>query len=159
VEENAHSPSTFLNQSMFAAVPAGTQQVDATPSWRQVANTGTARWHDHRIHWMGQNRPPAVAADPSHRHQVGTWVVHVVANGQPSDIRGTVTWIGKTNGLLSFRQSLIVATVNLPLGIAALVWLLHSRRRSQRRIEAAAGDVGALHEAGYKTSPRSSGTP
>jgi hypothetical protein len=46
-------------------------------------------------------------------------------------MRGTVTWIGKPNGLLS-KQSLIVLGVNLPFALVALVVLLRSRHRRQQ---------------------------
>jgi hypothetical protein len=131
-EENTHSPSTFLNQSMFAQLPAATQLVSATPDWHAIAGTGNARWHDHRIHWMGQARPPEVAADPSRRHQVGAWVVRAVADGRLFDVRGTVTWIGQPSGMLSTREVLVVTGVNLPLIAGSLVWLIRSQRRRRR---------------------------
>jgi hypothetical protein len=74
VEENELSPATYHNRSMFADLPTGPgAQPDGVPSWHLLAATNTARWHDHRIHWMGQTRPPGVAADPSRPHMVGAW--------------------------------------------------------------------------------------
>jgi hypothetical protein len=96
VAENQLSESTYLNRSLFAdSVPTGSPGAGVPPVWQPTAGTGTARWHDHRIHWMGQTRPPAVAADPRHAHPVGDWVVHATAGGVPFEIRGTLRWIGK----------------------------------------------------------------
>src|SRR5262249_32943324 len=61
--------------------------------------TTTARWHDHRIHWMSQTRPPAVAADPAHPHTVGSWTVHALVDSTPFDIHGTINWLGRPQGL------------------------------------------------------------
>ena len=132
VEENMFSPATYLNQSMFADLPTGAT-IAATPSWRLVARSGTARWHDHRIHWMGEARPPVVDADLGHRHQVGAWTVHALADGRRFDVRGAVVWIGRPSGAPATREWLIMAGSNVPLVVAGLVaWLIHSRRRRQR---------------------------
>jgi hypothetical protein len=96
VEENQLSPTTFLNRRQFAdSIPTGQGNAAAVPIWTQIASTGTARWYDHRIHWMGQGRPPPVNADPRHPHPVGTWAVDATAAGFPFEIRGTLRWLGK----------------------------------------------------------------
>jgi len=55
VEVNRRSPATFLNRS---ATPSGSLpdglDARATPIWESVSNVPTARWHDHRAHWMGR---------------------------------------------------------------------------------------------------------
>jgi hypothetical protein len=80
VEENQLSPTVYINRSLFAdAVPTSQTAGSVAPAWARTANTGTVRWHDHRIHWMGQARPPAVVADPRHAHQIGSWTVHATA--------------------------------------------------------------------------------
>jgi hypothetical protein len=69
VEENQLSQTTYLNRSLFAdSVPTGQDSGGLAPAWKQIGSTGVVRWHDHRIHWMGQERPPAVRADPRHPH-------------------------------------------------------------------------------------------
>jgi hypothetical protein len=96
VAENRLSESTYLNRSLFAdSVPTGSPDAGVPPVWQPTGATGTARWHDHRIHWMGQARPPAVATDPRHPHPVGDWVVHATAGGVPFEVRGRLRWIGK----------------------------------------------------------------
>jgi hypothetical protein len=95
VEQNQLSPTTYINRSLFAdSLPSG-EPAKLAPAWHQIGTDGVARWHDHRIHWMGQSRPPMVQSDPTHPHLVGSWTVHATADGTPFTITGTLTWIGK----------------------------------------------------------------
>jgi hypothetical protein len=131
VEENQVSPTTFLNRSLFAdSLPDEHDSTTLPPVWRQVATNGVARWHDHRIHWMGGDLPPQVRADPSHAHPIGDWVVHATAAGVPFDIRGTLRWIGKPNS--SLPPWLWAAEI---LGIAVLVVGVVAGVRRDRRAE------------------------
>lgn len=140
-EENELSPTTYINRAMFAdSVPSGTDPGSVAPSWKQVATTGSVRWHDHRVHWMGQSRPPEVAADPTHPHQVGTWTVHATADGVPFDLHGTLRWLGKpdTSPLPPWFFALVSPLILL---IAVAAWhVLQQRRRAG---PAGAGPAGA----------------
>ena len=80
VEENSLSQSAYLNRALFADVPTAAMLTSAAPAWRLIATTGTVRWHDHRIHWMGQTRPPEVAADRT-PHTYGRHVGHPCLGG------------------------------------------------------------------------------
>jgi hypothetical protein len=73
------------------------QPVPDASWWRSPASdsTGTVRWHDHRIHWMGDSRPPPVNADPRKAHHVGTWTVRATDGQRPFDITGQLSSIGK----------------------------------------------------------------
>src|SRR3954470_11373394 len=103
------------------------------PSWQQIAQTGTARWHDHRIHWMGRTRPPAVAADPVHPHVVGSWVVHATAGGRPFDIRGSLEWTGKPADARPSPAMAWLLTVVAGLVVAVVALLIALARSSRRR--------------------------
>jgi hypothetical protein len=130
VEENLLSQTTYLNKSMFAdSVPSGEQAGGGTPSWSPIATTGTARWHDHRIHWMGQNRPAEVSADPVHPHLVSAWTVHALSGTTPFDIYGTLSWIGKPGGGLPAYTWFVVVLGNLPFAVAVVMWRVRQRRR------------------------------
>ena len=62
VEENANSPTTYLNIDRYAAVEVPpTASAVAEPDWRVVAEDGSYAWHDHRAHWMNTARPPGRA--------------------------------------------------------------------------------------------------
>jgi hypothetical protein len=136
-QENALSPTTYLNKAGFAELPANTQTADVAPAWQPIASTGRVRWHDHRIHWMGQTQPPPVAADPTHSHLVSDWTVHATAAGLPFEIRGTLSWIGKPGNQLSGFTWLILAGGNLPFVAVLLVLTLRQRRRKAARMPGA----------------------
>lgn len=95
VFENTKSPATYLNADRKAtqAVPA-TADPDAPPEWRKVASGNTARWHDHRAHWMGDRDPPNVRRAPNREHVVyPEWKVHLRVDGQPVVATGDMRWI------------------------------------------------------------------
>ena len=142
VDENEVSPSTYLNRSLFADTAAvGGKAADVAPVWTRIAPAGRVRWHDHRIHWMGQARPPAVDADPTHAHQVGTWVVHATVDGTPFEVRGTLRWIGKPGSRWQIASwQLIVANSVILMGAFGVFWYLSRRHR---RLRAAATAPGA----------------
>jgi hypothetical protein len=136
-EENLLSQTTYLNRSMFAdSVPAAAAQGTSSmaPAWQELKSTGKARWHDHRIHWMGQTRPPMVVADPTRPHLIGTWTVHATADGSPFDITGTLSWLGKpaTASTSSLQTWLLTALIGLVVAvIVLLIALIRSRRRGR----------------------------
>jgi hypothetical protein len=132
-QENTLSPTTYLNKVGFADLPAGSLAATVAPVWQPIAAVGRARWHDHRIHWMGQTKPPAVAADPTLAHVVGAWTVHATAAGQPFDVRGTLNWAGKPSDHLSRSAWLILAAGNLPFVVAGVIFAVMQRRRRAGR--------------------------
>lgn len=79
VEENERSKATYLNQDRLAGtpVPPGIDPT-APPVWREVASGGAFEFHDHRIHWMGQGRPPIPQA----------WEVPLVVDGTDVAVTG-----------------------------------------------------------------------
>lgn len=95
VFENTKSPATYLNADRKGteAVPA-TADPDAPPEWRKVDSSNTARWHDHRAHWMGDRDPPNVRKAPNRAHVVyPEWKVHLRVDGQPVVASGDMRWI------------------------------------------------------------------
>lgn len=140
VAENRLSESTYLNRSLFAdSVPTGSPGAGVPPMWQATGRTDIARWHDHRIHWMGQSRPPAVAADPRHAHPVGDWVVHATAGGVPFEIRGTLRWIGKPASADPRRPipEWLLATLEAAgLATVIVLGLVLGRRHNARAVRA-----------------------
>lgn len=58
VFENRTSPTYALSRSRYGgALPDGFDTT-AAPEWHQVSSDGSFAWHDHRIHWMTDIRPP-----------------------------------------------------------------------------------------------------
>ncbi|MSV80829.1 MAG: hypothetical protein F2681_10830 [Actinobacteria bacterium] len=58
VFENQSSPTFALSGSRYGgSLPAGFDE-HAPEDWHSVASDGRYAWHDHRIHWMANVRPP-----------------------------------------------------------------------------------------------------
>ena len=94
VERNVRSPATYVNESRDGAVdlPDGVDAETAEtaePDWELVADDGTYAWHDHRVHWMGGERP--VGAEPG--DWTRPWAVDLVVDGTESRITGTLALV------------------------------------------------------------------
>ncbi len=140
VEQNIHSPATYLNSNRYAdvTVPASVGAT-APPEWKVVAHGGHYAWHDHRIHWMS----PVPPVD-KHPGDVifADWQVPLMVDGRPATVHGTLTWvppisppiwfgaaglicvlvvlIGKGKSLpVAMVAGAAVAVVTLPVGIVA----------------------------------------
>lgn len=94
VEENQNSPATYLNEDRYAEidVPPSVADADPTelePDWETVGSGGRYAWHDHRIHWMAPNAPPAVA-----RGGTFDWngPVQLVVDGDAVAVNGRITY-------------------------------------------------------------------
>jgi hypothetical protein len=171
VAENSSSPTLVLNQSLFGDV---TQLGAATvpPSWHHLNSARQVRWHDHRIHWMGATRPPAVQADPAVGHLIGSWSVHMALAGSPVDIDGTLSWLPVKKHHSGWMIVFLIADSTL-LACAVGGWFLLNRRRAARRgtahgVPEQLADAAAAHglasgmietEGTAGTAPVRSGTP
>ncbi|GAA1824288.1 hypothetical protein HC028_24710 [Planosporangium flavigriseum] len=164
-EENQLSQTTYLNRALFAdSVPtAGAGGSSVAPAWKQLGGTGIARWHDHRIHWMGRDRPPAVAADPTHPHLVGDWTVHATADGTPFEVHGVLRWLGKPAdaGRATPAQAwllTLLAGMTVVVGVL-IVALIRARRRPPAvGVAANGGSVTGPARSQASAGPGSSGS-
>jgi hypothetical protein len=95
VYENVKSPAVFLNRTTIPrASPPSSYDAKAAPQWRKVSSSRTARWHDHRAHWMGGAAPPQVSRDPGHSHVViRAWQVPITYGTRQLRAVGDVTWV------------------------------------------------------------------
>ena len=128
VDENINSLSSFLNGSLV--IQGLPQQLTSNaqqkpPEWKHVSDTPTFTWHDHRIHWMAQQRPPVVAADPRNPHRVFDWSMDLTVGGTPVTVKGALDWIG-TPLLSGLAIALLVVSGVL---VVAAVGLVALRRR------------------------------
>jgi hypothetical protein len=117
VWRNALSPTTYLNDSLFGDSPAlagGPSSV--APAWTRIATGNSVRWHDHRIHWMGTGRPPAVDKDPGHPHLIGSWVIHAAAGPTRFEIVGALRWLGKPAQVLGLPPGVVITLVSATVG-------------------------------------------
>jgi hypothetical protein len=94
VFENRRSPATYLNRTRDGKtrVPSSADPA-AAPEWRKVESGTTARWHDHRAHWMGSDDPRAVARDPGQRHLIDRWEVPLRRGAQEVTVTGDLVWV------------------------------------------------------------------
>lgn len=125
VERNRNSPATYINDERYGrvSVPAHLAGVDVSeldPDWETVGSGGTYAWHDHRIHWMAPNSPPAVS-----RGETFGWngTVPVIVDGEAIEVHGEITyehditpavWIGAA----------VVAAVGLGFGLRSRLRVL-----------------------------------
>ncbi|MBW3578802.1 MAG: hypothetical protein KY462_13890 [Actinobacteria bacterium] len=93
---NDNSPAASLNEDRYAdvAVPDRAES-GAEPSWQIIGAEGAyvAEWHDHRIHWMSPEPPPAVQSDPRQRRIVFDWTVPLTVDGEPVVVHGQLEWL------------------------------------------------------------------
>lgn len=129
VEVNLNSPALYLNEDRFAKVdlPARADE-DAAPEWKIVDRSGRFEWHDHRIHWMGDERPAAVR-DPQRRTKVFDWKVPIRVGDRPGSVTGTLTWVGRPDDSFPLAAAVVLAAV--ALGGLALIVVVRRRRRGE----------------------------
>ena len=95
VFENRRSPAVYLNASRQgdSTIP-GNADPEADPDWRKISDGHVARWHDHRIHWMGNQDPPAVRRDPGSSHVViPDWTIAMRMGDRTIRATGDLIWV------------------------------------------------------------------
>jgi hypothetical protein len=130
VERNSRSEATYLNEDRQGAVelPEDADN-EAEPAWEEVADGGTYAWHDHRIHWMGNDTPPGFGAG----EVVQEWTVDIAVDDTPTAVRGELVLAGDVSSLPWFALAAVAAAAVVLAG-----------RRHPRVAAAAAVVVGAL---------------
>lgn len=94
VEENLKSPATYINRTRNGTDEPATTDAKAEPEWHKISSGHVARWHDHRIHWMGGQQPPAVRNAPDKKHVVvPDWVVKFRHGDDVEDAKGDLLWV------------------------------------------------------------------
>jgi hypothetical protein len=94
VFENTRSPAVYLNRSAtITSKPPKSADAKATPVWRKISDGTTARWHDHRAHFMGGVDPPAVARDPGQRRVVDHFVIPMRVGTELVNARGQIVYV------------------------------------------------------------------
>jgi hypothetical protein len=100
VYENRLSPATYLNKSRKGGTPteAAEKAKVGETDWAKTSSEPLARWHDHRIHWMGNINPPEVRNSPGTRHVIKMsadspqWSVAMRLDNQDVVARGDLIW-------------------------------------------------------------------
>ena len=132
---NTNSPAHYLNEDRFGTTkpPAGVT-AESEPKWKQLAKNGRFEWHDHRMHWMGKDRPPQVE-NPDERTKIYDWAVPVEVDGARASIAGSLFWTPQ--GGSGAPIGAIIALAAIVIGLSVMVIVVRRRR--------AAGDT-AGHE-------------
>lgn len=122
VFENLYSAATYLNVDTTgnAPVPMEAFTSDVEPNWRKVSSEHSARWHDHRAHWMGGTDPPQVVADPGEFHQIiPTFTIPARVGDTPLEVTGNVAWVPGPSAL-----PWLIAAAGLAIALGVLTWRL-----------------------------------
>jgi hypothetical protein len=93
---NLNSQATYLNKSRQGNAPIPPDlptDPNAPPRWEQVSSGHVARWHDHRIHWMGSSLPPDVRRAPGQVHVQAVWQVGLRQGSLPVTVTGELRWV------------------------------------------------------------------
>ena len=114
VQVNRRSPAAYLNRDRFAeaGVPPSADP-DAPPQWETIDDSGTLRWHDHRMHYMATGVPPQVE-DEGRRTKVFDYEIPLRIDGRPGALEGTLFWVGPAD--TSKTPFLIAGAVIVVLG-------------------------------------------
>ncbi len=89
VEVNDNAPSAYLSEDRYGETDVPDRADPAAdPEWRQVADDGAYAWHDHRAHWMNEDRPAAEPGD-----QILEAVIPAVVDGVPTSVTVISTWV------------------------------------------------------------------
>ena len=101
VFENLHSQATYINRTRAGgSVPTDVDTSPAAvPQWRKISGGHTARWHDHRVHWMNAQPPPLVALSPGTFRHLSQQNVVFVRDGQKVNIAVALDWVPGPSGL------------------------------------------------------------
>lgn len=126
VQKNQRSPATYLNVDRYAeaSVPRSAD-AKAPPLWKTVDDSGTLRWHDHRMHYMATGTPPQVS-DESKRTKVFDYEIPIRIDGRKGAIDGTLFWVGPAD--TAKAPFLIAGAAIVLLGGTAV--LIARRRRA-----------------------------
>jgi hypothetical protein len=133
VQANANSPAKYLNAIRFGTADNVTIPPNALAGtkvkWEKVAQNGTYKWFDHRIHWMEKD-PPSVVTDESKRTKIFDWKVPVKVASRPVTLAGTLSWVPTTSSSSGgISGGAIAALVGGALVLLAGVALFVRRRR------------------------------
>lgn len=117
VFENLQSPATYLNCSRAGcSFPAGLSK-DGPPKWKKISSGQTARWHDHRAHYMGSQLPPDVAQSPGKVHQEATWEITMTQGTTTIAVRGNYTWFPGSSPYPWLAVAAVLAAIGVAVGL------------------------------------------
>ncbi len=129
VEVNVRSPTHHANED---AAPPATASAGAPPVWESLTPKRRWQWHDHRVHWMGNQPPPVVREQPDVRHRILEWRIPATADGRPFEIAGTLDYLPPPGGAPSI-VFLAAPAAAIALAAVALAWRRRTRGTARDR--------------------------
>ncbi|MGH7357840.1 MAG: hypothetical protein ACRDWD_01215 [Acidimicrobiia bacterium] len=114
VFENVNSPAVYLNRERIPSDPDVPPDADpdAPPDWNRIKGNNTVSWHDHRAHWMGNDDPEAVRANPDQQQVIQDWTVKLRQGDRTIAVRGDLLWVpGPSPWRWAFLAILLAAAV------------------------------------------------
>ena len=142
VVENQQSFAVYLNRDRNGAttVPENLKP-EGAPQWKRISSEPVARWHDHRVHWMGTVRPDRVVQRPAERQVVQPFTVDVRQGSATFRVSGTLEWVPGPSPLPYLLRA---AASGLAL-LALALWVgLRPDRRDAARIVVAVSCVALV---------------
>ncbi len=126
VFENLHSQATYINRTRLGAtVPVGVDtSPTAVPQWKKISSGHSARWHDHRIHWMSPQPPPPVAQSPGSFYHLSQQNVVYLYNGRRVAISVALDWVPGPSGLPWIPVIALLFVLGVVASVMARWWRL-----------------------------------
>lgn len=138
VDENSSSYFANLDEETYGDVPENVGE--GGPKWSRVRREPAFyTYHDHRIHWMGdeESLPPGVDdSDPS-RQLVNDFTIDLRYGDTPIQVTGRLEYVGGQTWLGRYGEYLLTGGAVLAM---LLVFGIDARRRRRARAGATARD-------------------
>jgi hypothetical protein len=122
--ENQHSQATYINRTRLGGtVPVGVDtSPTAVPQWKKIGSGQTARWHDHRIHWMSAQPPLLVAQSPGNAHHISQQSIVFLRDGVQVRIVVSLDWVPGPSGLPWIPAIAVLFVVGLLAALLPKWW-------------------------------------
>jgi hypothetical protein len=153
VFENLNSTATYIFKTRNGVDPPDNIDPRDPPVWRKVSGGRTARWHDHRVHWMGRTNPPQVRRAPGDPHViVPDWQFSIRQGATTAVVHGSLEWVPGPNPVPWFALAFLLlvgmvllartAAPFIPVALAAAILIVVDVAHAYAIGFANAGGVG-----------------
>jgi hypothetical protein len=116
--QNTLSPATYLNDDLTIGDIPTSATATAQPEWQQISASNSYRFHDHRIHWMGTDRPAVVTQNPNKPHLIKNWTIGLLVDGTPVTVNGTLSWVPSGSAAPYWVFGLLCVAIAIAFGVA-----------------------------------------
>jgi hypothetical protein len=121
VYENLLSPATYRSRTRSGqtAVPPEAANAKPTdpPQWHKISSGQTARWHEHRAHWMGGQPPPPVMQHPDQFFHLDDWRITMLHGKTHIVVLGSLDWVPGPSGIGWWPLAIVLFAIGLLAGL------------------------------------------